>query len=41
MKKTRFVLSSIALGLSVLTTPFVTQAGLPSLYRILTPRTPP
>jgi len=30
MKKTRFVLSSIALGLSVLTTPFVTQAGLPS-----------
>ena len=30
MKKTRFVLSSIALGLSVLSTPFVTQAGLPS-----------
>ena len=30
MKKTRFVLSSIALGLSVLSTPFVVQADLPS-----------
>ena len=30
MKKTRFVLSSIALGLSVLSTPFVAQADLPS-----------
>ena len=30
MKKTRFVLSSIALGLSILSTPFVAQADLPS-----------
>ena len=30
MKKTRFVLNSIALGLSVLSTSFVAQATLPS-----------
>ena len=33
MKKTRFVLNSIALGLSVLSTSFVAQATLPSFVR--------